>query len=245
MGEPPAPSSTSSTRTPADFLKSIKGRSVVVKLNSGADYRGAGWCGGVWGGVARGGGRGTAGSGRAAPTARLLPSSLGVLACLDGYMNIAMEQTEVGGGAWGGRRRRRRRCRRRFPCPPSPPLPRSTSTASSRTSMATRSSGATTVREERRGGEGVDKGAVARRPTPRPTLSPPSLVHQHSRLIAGAAAERARATGRPSLSRLSLSRAPLVARAAKITPRRSSARAHAEPFSLAPPSPLSPPHTAK
>jgi len=45
-------------KTPADFLKSIKGRHVVVKLNSGVDYR-------------------------------------GILACLDGYMNIAMEQTEV------------------------------------------------------------------------------------------------------------------------------------------------------
>lgn len=44
-------------KTPADFLKSIKGKPVVVKLNSGVDYR-------------------------------------GILACLDGYMNIAMEQTE-------------------------------------------------------------------------------------------------------------------------------------------------------
>ena len=45
-------------KTPADFLKSIRGKPVVVKLNSGVDYR-------------------------------------GILACLDGYMNIAMEQTEV------------------------------------------------------------------------------------------------------------------------------------------------------
>jgi hypothetical protein len=45
-------------KTPADFLKSIRGKQVVVKLNSGVDYR-------------------------------------GILACLDGYMNIAMEQTEV------------------------------------------------------------------------------------------------------------------------------------------------------
>lgn len=44
-------------KTPADFLKSIRGKPVVVKLNSGVDYR-------------------------------------GILACLDGYMNIAMEQTE-------------------------------------------------------------------------------------------------------------------------------------------------------
>ena len=29
------------SRTPADFLKSIRGQSVVVKLNSGVDYRGA------------------------------------------------------------------------------------------------------------------------------------------------------------------------------------------------------------
>ncbi|KAL5718445.1 Sm-like protein LSM36B [Ranunculus cassubicifolius] len=48
---------SSGTKTPADFLKSIRGRPVVVKLNSGVDYR-------------------------------------GILACLDGYMNIAMEQTE-------------------------------------------------------------------------------------------------------------------------------------------------------
>jgi len=46
-----------SGKSPADFLKSIKGRHVAVKLNSGHDYK-------------------------------------GVLACLDGYMNIAMEQTE-------------------------------------------------------------------------------------------------------------------------------------------------------
>lgn len=30
----------SSTKTPADFLKSIKGKPVLVKLNSGVDYRG-------------------------------------------------------------------------------------------------------------------------------------------------------------------------------------------------------------
>jgi U6 snRNA-associated Sm-like protein LSm6 len=44
-------------RSPSDFLKSVLGRPVRVKLNSGIEYR-------------------------------------GVLACLDGYMNIAMEQTE-------------------------------------------------------------------------------------------------------------------------------------------------------
>jgi U6 snRNA-associated Sm-like protein LSm6 len=40
-----------------EYLESIKGRPVVVKLNNGTDYR-------------------------------------GVLVCLDGYMNIALEQTE-------------------------------------------------------------------------------------------------------------------------------------------------------
>lgn len=45
------------TRSPSDFLRSVLGRPVQVKLNSGIVYR-------------------------------------GVLACLDGYMNIAMEQTE-------------------------------------------------------------------------------------------------------------------------------------------------------
>ena len=44
-------------RSPSAFLKSVLGRPVKVKLNSGIEYR-------------------------------------GVLACLDGYMNIAMEQTE-------------------------------------------------------------------------------------------------------------------------------------------------------
>jgi len=33
-------SGSGTTKTPADFLKSIRGRPVVVKLNSGVDYRG-------------------------------------------------------------------------------------------------------------------------------------------------------------------------------------------------------------
>jgi len=44
-------------RDPSDFLKQVIGRPVVVKLNSGVDYR-------------------------------------GILACLDGYMNVNLEQTE-------------------------------------------------------------------------------------------------------------------------------------------------------
>jgi len=43
--------------SPTDFLKQVVGRQVIVRLNSGVDYR-------------------------------------GVLSCLDGYMNIALEGTE-------------------------------------------------------------------------------------------------------------------------------------------------------
>ena len=44
------PGSSSGRNNPADFLKTILGRPVVVKLNSGVDYRGAllllrGFCG--------------------------------------------------------------------------------------------------------------------------------------------------------------------------------------------------------
>ena len=64
-------------QSPSDFLKQIIGRPVVVKLNSGVDYRGNAH---KW----------------VAPD-RLTYSikcNSGVLACLDGYMNIALEQTE-------------------------------------------------------------------------------------------------------------------------------------------------------
>ena len=52
-----APITTPSYKSPSDFLRQALGRSVIVKLNSGVEYR-------------------------------------GVLACLDGFMNIALEQTE-------------------------------------------------------------------------------------------------------------------------------------------------------
>ncbi|KAF1769354.1 hypothetical protein GCK72_001171 [Caenorhabditis remanei] len=50
-------SKMSKRQNPSEFLKRVIGKPVVVKLNSGVDYR-------------------------------------GILACLDGYMNIALEQTE-------------------------------------------------------------------------------------------------------------------------------------------------------
>ncbi|KAI9339148.1 U6 snRNA-associated Sm-like protein LSm6 [Pilaira anomala] len=45
------------TRSPTDFLSTVLGQTVKVRLNSGIDYK-------------------------------------GTLACLDGYMNIALENTE-------------------------------------------------------------------------------------------------------------------------------------------------------
>eukprot|EP00958_Prasinococcus_capsulatus_P029652 scaffold7594_cov417-Prasinococcus_capsulatus_cf.AAC.1 len=42
MTEPAGPQQN--TKTPSDFLKSIRGRQVVVKLNSGVDYRGTPAC---------------------------------------------------------------------------------------------------------------------------------------------------------------------------------------------------------
>lgn len=64
---------------PSAFLKNVLGRPVVVKLNSGVDYRGEHLC--------------TPSEAARALTSRLRSGS-GVLACLDGFMNIAMEQTE-------------------------------------------------------------------------------------------------------------------------------------------------------
>lgn len=61
-------------QAPSEFLKQIIGKPVVVKLNSGVDYRGEGFLCMV--GINK------------------KCTSPGVLACLDGYMNIALEQTE-------------------------------------------------------------------------------------------------------------------------------------------------------
>lgn len=71
---PPPPSATGS---PTEFLKNVVGKRVVVRLTSGVDYRGK---------------------------VQLLEQEtrltmrpirpIGVLSCLDGYMNIALEQTE-------------------------------------------------------------------------------------------------------------------------------------------------------
>lgn len=84
-------------QTPSDFLKQIIGRPVVVKLNSGVDYRGK--TPGVPGSAAR---FSFIVLSKCLLRNETLTKTLflfaityaGVLACLDGYMNIAIEQTE-------------------------------------------------------------------------------------------------------------------------------------------------------
>lgn len=72
---PLAPVSTSGS--PTDFLKGVVGKRVVVRLTSGVDYRGV---------------LPPVSFIRLKLTHQLVHS--GVLSCLDGYMNIALEQTE-------------------------------------------------------------------------------------------------------------------------------------------------------
>lgn len=71
---------SSKKQTPSDFLKQIIGRPVVVKLNSGV---------GKW----------SQNEMKTKNSSDFVLDYRGVLACLDGYMNIALEQTEeyVGG----------------------------------------------------------------------------------------------------------------------------------------------------
>lgn len=61
------------TGSPTDFLKGVVGKRVIVRLTSGVDYRGAS---------------------KQLDRYSLFTRLLGVLSCLDGYMNIALEQTE-------------------------------------------------------------------------------------------------------------------------------------------------------
>lgn len=70
-----------STGSPTDFLKGVVGKRVVVRLTSGVDYRGLFFE-------------------NNSPLQIVLTRmfrvtvSIGILSCLDGYMNIALEQTE-------------------------------------------------------------------------------------------------------------------------------------------------------
>ena len=71
----------SARQTPNEFLKQIIGRPVVVKLNNGVDYRGD-FYNEKWLFMFL------------IQVCVNFSFTLGVLACLDGYMNIALEQTE-------------------------------------------------------------------------------------------------------------------------------------------------------
>lgn len=83
-------------RTPSEFLKSLIGRPVIVRLSSGSEYKGAPDCFLC----------GRASRQRKAASARLPtlyfrstgPYDAGILVCLDGFMNVALEQTEE----WSG-----------------------------------------------------------------------------------------------------------------------------------------------
>ena len=113
-----ASTTTSSSKTPADFLKSIRGKRVVVKLNSGVDYRGILTHTVMNFAVSQGRRKKEIVRSfvrlllyytttlvhinrvvvRDIDTSSSSSSSFcktGILACLDGYMNIAMEHTEV------------------------------------------------------------------------------------------------------------------------------------------------------
>jgi U6 snRNA-associated Sm-like protein LSm6 len=75
---------------PSDFLKNIIGRPVLVKLNSGVDYRGM-----LQQKVIPDAEFASVSLCLAATLTLSLPARpSGVLTCLDGYMNIALEQTE-------------------------------------------------------------------------------------------------------------------------------------------------------
>ena len=75
------PAASGAAGSPTDFLKGVVGKKVIVRLISGVDYRGACFF--------------------FSPLfttiivdSQCLTSYVGVLSCLDGYMNIALEQTE-------------------------------------------------------------------------------------------------------------------------------------------------------
>ncbi len=63
--------------SPTEYLKGVVGKRVIVRLTSGVDYRGA-----------------VASLGLAMVFIDFFFTTAGVLSCLDGYMNIALEQTE-------------------------------------------------------------------------------------------------------------------------------------------------------
>lgn len=89
---------TGSSGSPTDFLRNVVGQKVVVRLNSGVDYRGACLCGACDSIQADSGPVSISYSPTVAQSSIFhldgfhhLP---GILSCLDGYMNAALENTE-------------------------------------------------------------------------------------------------------------------------------------------------------
>jgi U6 snRNA-associated Sm-like protein LSm6 len=83
-------------KSPSDFLKGVIGRPVTVRLSSGVDYKGACRAGRPASQVRPPPHERGADANRA-PTSHATPfpaPRTGILVCLDGFMNIALEQTE-------------------------------------------------------------------------------------------------------------------------------------------------------
>lgn len=80
----PSPQDTGAS--PGEFLKEIQNKPVVVKLNSGVDYRGDRFPCSTYNTRVQ--------TSLKAVLLDLMILHAGILVCIDGYMNIAMEQTE-------------------------------------------------------------------------------------------------------------------------------------------------------
>jgi U6 snRNA-associated Sm-like protein LSm6 len=76
---PPAPLAQKYLGSPTDFLKGVVGKRVIVRLTSGVDYQGPTFFYSLF---------------MAIFSFFLNQRILGILSCLDGFMNIALEQTE-------------------------------------------------------------------------------------------------------------------------------------------------------
>jgi U6 snRNA-associated Sm-like protein LSm6 len=83
-GSPPPMPSAPMSGSPSEFLKAVVGKRVVVRLVSGVDYRGKLFIPLIF----------IASNSALLKRSDSFNSMTGILQCLDGYMNIAMEQTE-------------------------------------------------------------------------------------------------------------------------------------------------------
>jgi U6 snRNA-associated Sm-like protein LSm6 len=77
MDEPVIKAATETSGSPAEFLKNVVGKQVKVRIGSGIDYEG----------------QSSIFAFGSTTSHRGLLLHLGTLSCLDGYMNVAMENT--------------------------------------------------------------------------------------------------------------------------------------------------------